>query len=89
MHLGYVYVVGDFISRTSSHEDYLTADDELARIMEYDDVMINYFNKSSCLSDYGMSVERANKDMVLNNDGHFLLDICKSNNIFILNGRCG
>ena len=67
----------------------MIADDELARLLEYDDVMIKYFNKSSCLSDHGLSVERANKDMFLNNDGRFLLDICKSNNIFILNGRCG
>ena len=85
----YVYLVGDYNSRTSNNADYLIADDELARLLEYDDVMIKYFNKSSCLSDHGLSVERANKDMFLNNDGRFLLDICKSNNIFILNGRCG
>ena len=62
----------------------------LRGILEYDDVMINYFNKSSCLSDFGVSVERTDKDMLLNNDAPFLLVIWKINNIFfILNGRCG
>ena len=29
------------------------------------------------------------KDRVTNNEGNILLDICKSNNLVILNGRCG
>ena len=47
----YVYLVGDYNSRTGINADYLIADDELARVLEYDDVIINYFNKSSCLSE--------------------------------------
>lgn len=32
---------------------------------------------------------RQSKDEVINNEGIFLLEICKSNNLFMLNGRCG
>lgn len=85
----YVYLLGDFNARTGLNDDFLSADDEFARIFEYDDAMINHFNKSSCLPDFGLSIKRVNKDSFINNDGNFLLDICKSNNIFILNGRCG
>ena len=85
----YVYLLGDFNARSGLNDDFLPADDEFARMFEYDDTMINHFNKSSCLPDFGLSIKRVNKDSLVNNDGNFLLDICKSNNIFILNGRCG
>ena len=74
----YVYLLGDFNARSGLNDDFLPADDEFARIFEYDDTMINHFNKSSCLSDFqvGISIKRVNKDSLVNNDGNFLLDIC-------------
>ena len=36
-----------------------------------------------------MLILRVSKDNLINNDGNFLLDLCKSCNLFILNGRCG
>ena len=36
-----------------------------------------------------MNSHRKSQDSVYNNVGNILLEICKSNNLFILNGRCG
>ena len=36
-----------------------------------------------------MSLHRTTRDSIFNNEGKILLEICKSNNLFILNGRCG
>lgn len=36
-----------------------------------------------------MSHKRASQDKITNKQGEHLLDICKSSNLFILNGRCG
>ena len=36
-----------------------------------------------------MSLHRTTRDSICNNEGKILLEICKSNDLFILNGRCG
>ncbi|MCW4343918.1 MAG: reverse transcriptase family protein [Candidatus Thiodiazotropha endolucinida] len=36
-----------------------------------------------------MPIQRCSKDTVLNNLGNSLIELCKSNNLCILNGRCG
>ena len=36
-----------------------------------------------------MTKFRTSKDKTVNNEGNILLETCKSNNLFILNGRCG
>ena len=36
-----------------------------------------------------MNLRRISHDTVCNNEGNALLEICKSNNLCILNGRCG
>ena len=51
--------------------------------------MQQFFDISSILEQYKFSKNRKSKDSVVNNEGNQLLDICKSNNLIILNGRCG
>ena len=36
-----------------------------------------------------LSKQRNSKDKIINNEGKKLLEICKTNNLIILNGRCG
>ena len=36
-----------------------------------------------------ISRQRRSRDPVLNHEGKVLLDVCKANNLIILNGRCG
>lgn len=38
---------------------------------------------------FNFDKSRVSKDKSTNNEGHLLIEICKSNNLFILNGRCG
>ena len=81
----YVALLGDFNGRTSDNIDYLlikenkhTAD-------------CSYFinNDVFILDEIGISRTRNNMDKVKNNYGNKLLDFCKSNNLFIANGRVG
>ena len=68
---------------------FLDADNFLADLFHFDDAMQQFFDISSILEQYKFSKNRKSKDSVVNNEGNRLLDICKSNNLIILNGRCG
>ena len=85
----YVILMGDFNSRTGNKQDFLDADNFLADLFHFDDAMQQFFDISSILEQYKFSKNRKSKDSVVNNEGNRLLDICKSNNLIILNGRCG
>ena len=85
----YVLLTGDFNARTWIKDDFTTADDFLADYFDFDDTIRNFFNASSVLLDNNMNLRRISHDTVCNNEGNALLEICKSNNLCILNGRCG
>ena len=85
----YVYLLGDFNARTGCEDDFVTADDYLVSHFEYDESLLKFYNRSTCLPEYDMVINRVNKDSVKNNDGNLLLDMGKTSNLFILNGRCG
>lgn len=85
-----VYIFGDFNSHTADSDDFISID---ASIMESlninDEFLVDHFNKSENLEQFGLSKHRSSQDNTLNNSGHRLLELCKANNLFILNGRCG
>ena len=56
---------------------------------EYDDSLLEVCNVSNILDKYGFSRERTSHDIIVNHEGNILLDICKSNNFCIMNGRFG
>ena len=85
----YVFLTGDFNARTQTLEDFLDADDFLVRHFDFDVSMQEFYNASSLLSKFNMNRKRSSKDKKINNEGRLLLNICKSSNTFILNGRCG
>ena len=85
----YMFLLGDFNARTTSEQEFIDADDFLAEHFGYDDTLNQFYNISSLLTQYGLEYNRSSKDTLLNNEGKFLIDICKSNNFFIMNGRCG
>ena len=85
----YVLLTGDFNARTWTKDDFTTADDFLADHFDFDDTIRTFFNASSVLLDNNMNLRRISHDTVCNNEGNALLEICKSNNLCILNGRCG
>ena len=85
----YVYLLGDMNARTSDVDDFIEADPFLSDYFDFDETVLNHFNKVSSLAQYNMSYKRASQDRIINKQGEHLLDICKSSNLFILNGRCG
>lgn len=60
-----------------------------AKHFGYDDTMYQFYNISNMLTQIDLDKTRVSKDKSSNNEGNFLMEICKSNNLFILNGRCG
>ncbi|MES9884249.1 MAG: reverse transcriptase family protein [Sedimenticola sp.] len=85
-----VYLFGDFNSHISDTNEFINIDNFLMESLEIEDAgVIEYFNKVDILPNYGLDINRVSKDKKTNNSGHRLIDVCKSNNLFILNGRCG
>ena len=82
----FVYIVGHFIARTAERDDFVEADPFIADYFDFDNELYSYFNRSVNLSINHMSKTRLSQDKVVNKLGKKLVDICKSNNLFILNG---
>ena len=56
---------------------------------DFDKAMISIFNVASILDRCKLPKQPISQNKVFNNEGNKLIDICKSNNLFILNGRWG
>ncbi|MES9880523.1 MAG: reverse transcriptase family protein [Sedimenticola sp.] len=85
----YVFVTGDTNGRTGEIADYTPADNFLSDLFDYDMDSISFFNADNCLTELGISKDRKSLDKRKNQIGYRLLDICRGNNLFILNGRIG
>jgi hypothetical protein len=79
----YISLIGDFNGRTSVEKDYFLFDekDEANTFSDFIE------NGASCLDLLESPRERKIKDLGKNRHGALLLDCCKGNNMFILNGR--
>lgn len=84
----HVFLLGDMNARVSNKDDFIDADTFLSEYFDFDEEVLNHFNKTDVLDLDFLSRKRANQDESVNTQGESLLDICKSNNLFILNGRC-
>ena len=85
----YVLLLGDFNPRIQTKEDFLDVDDFFAEHLNFDESLRQFYNISLLLENFNMAKFRTSKDKTVNNEGNILLETCKSNNLFILNGRCG
>ena len=56
---------------------------------DFDDDIANFFDKTEILKNLNIQVERSSMDVKTNNTGYWLTDLCKNNNLFIVNGRVG
>ena len=83
-----VYLVGDMNARVSNENDFIDADTFFSDYFDFDEESLRHFNKSDIFSLSFLSQKRANQDTAFNKQGESLLNICKSNNLLILNGRC-
>ena len=84
-----ILLCGDFNSRTSTLDDFISVDKFM------NDMFGNYSlsNENNeilqCLYRNKVSLSRQNPDKTTNVYGYKMIEFCKNNNLFILNGRLG
>ena len=86
----YVSLIGDFNARTYNKIGFMDADDFLSPHFKFDVELLEFYNSTDLFNRFShISRERSSQDIVFNNEGKLLLDTCRTNNLIILNGRCG
>lgn len=83
----YVFLAGDTNSRIGSLKDYIRTDPHLNELFDLDPELQSQFDKCQILENLDISLVRNSLDKRTNSHGLKLIDICKNNNLFILNGR--
>ncbi|CAG2232095.1 unnamed protein product [Mytilus edulis] len=84
----YMCLLGDFNSRTATLKDFHEIED--TDDTQFNDISdINVFSDICILDDMNISRCRKNPDTIVNKYGRKLIEFCKNNNMFILNGRFG
>lgn len=85
----YVFITGDINAQTASMHDFTSRDESLDKYLGLDEETLNYFDQEAFLMTKNLPVNRVSKDTKINNTGYKIVDICKNNNLLILNGRYG
>ena len=78
----------DFNAQTAELPDYTTSED-LSEFLYFDNITTSYYDQKSAMETNSININRKSCDKKKNNHGYKLVDMCKNNNIFILNGRYG
>ncbi|CAG2203008.1 unnamed protein product [Mytilus edulis] len=77
-------LVGDFNARTGSEDDFIFVPDSESHVVDIENIQIN----AVCnLDQYDFSRKRNSRDKNKNRFGNQLIEFCKVNNFFIMNGR--
>ena len=82
-------LTGDFNAQTSDMEDFTSADTFLSEYFEFDENTVELFNQKCVLEKYNRQINSVSQDNKINNSDQRLIDICKTNNMFILTDRFG
>ena len=82
----YVCLLGDFNARTATDTDFV----DLIKNRYVDDYITDFVdNFTNVLNDLKMPLNRISMDKSKNKFGNLLLNFCKGNSMFIVNGRVG
>jgi len=83
-----ILLAGDFNAHTGTSKDFILNDPLLANFLNFDGDAIVYLDAVNSLkSNKYFSLHRKSVDNKVNPVGKKLLDLCKNNNLLILNGR--
>lgn len=85
----YVIISGDLNARTSKLPEYVELDQYFSDMLNFDKDIANFFDKTEILKNLNIPLERSSMDSKTNNTGYWLTNVCKNNNLFIVNGRVG
>ena len=83
----HVIILGDFNSRSSTMCDYIRTDDFICEINGNQELFDENMDIFHCFENNNIPLERINIDKITNSYGYQLVEFCKNNNIFIMNGR--
>jgi len=83
----YVFLVGDTNGRTGRLKDFTQTDNYLNEYLQIDAEAQAYLNKHALLENLPIPLERCSQDQRTNTHGIRLIELCRNNNLFILNGR--
>jgi len=84
-----ILLTGDFNGYTSNLPDYTDLDNFLSQHFQIDGGTMNACYPSQILTQLGIPLQRNSQCNKTNKTGHKLLEICKFNNLIIMNGRFG
>ena len=79
----------DFNSRTKNKNDFISLDSDLIDDTRISDEFASALNAENELKTLGFSQERTSMDKGINQYGRRFLDFCKTNTLYIVNGRIG
>ena len=85
----YVLLFGDFNSRTRDLPDFTENDEFISDLFGNEDLIKDETRIFECFKHFNVPLKRNSSDENVNSYGYNLLEFCKFNNIFILNGRLG
>ncbi len=84
-----VLLVGDMNAQTANLVDYTENDDFLDKYFDLDRDTLEFFDQKNAMLKEGIPLSRNSQDKKKNNHGYKLIEICKNNNLLIVNGRFG
>ena len=85
----YVYLAGDVNARTSQLNDFIPSDPFLNDYFDIDSESQSFLDKYTILENLSIPLNRSSSDRKTNSHGIKLIELCRNNNLFILNGRIG
>ena len=87
---GPICLLGDFNAHTGNLDDYINVDNDILDALNIHDDDQMVMNKLHILNECGVPFKRLSQDTHrVDNYGHKLLNLCKSVDLFIVNGRIG
>ena len=85
----HILLFGDFNARTRTLPDCMKFDEKICEVNKLNDLLDESTELFDKMKLYNVPVERSNADNTVNTYGRQLLEMCKNNNLLILNGRIG
>ena len=82
----HVMILGDINCKTGTEDDFIDIQpaEQFVAVPDDDDIHISDVIVNNCVNKHHMS-----KDKIVNENGKQLLNMCKTDNLFIVNGRIG
>lgn len=85
----HVILAGDFNSRIAKLRDFVPHDNFFFDLFDFNADTEATLNPHLRSENLGVSLNRCSKDTTTNSHSLRLIDICRNNNLFVLNGRVG